>query len=231
MHAPERAQREIACTFFDAPAGDFDVLGLQRGGDLRDGQVISAQLVAFEKDVDLAFLSADDRDLTYAVNGFKLAAHGLVGELGHLAHRTGRCDGKRHDRRSIGVHFLHRRLFDVGRQVGQREVELVAYVLRRRVQVAVQIELHDNQRDALCRSRTQRLDAADGVKGFFDLVADFGFDFLRRGTGQHGGDNDRWELDAREAFDLKARIRKQSQYHQRHNQHRGEDGTTNTNFS
>src|SRR5262249_50868371 len=226
----ERAQRQRAVGLFDAAPGHFQVLSPERLFDLRDGQVVSPQLVAVEIDVDLALAPADDQNLADAVDRFDLTPQRLVGVLGHLAQAAVRRDRDGHDRRGVRVELFNRRLLDVVRQIRQRAVDLVANVLGGFVKVALQLESHEDQRDAFGRGRTQFVNAADGVDGLFDLVGDLGLDLLRRGARQSRGDGNGREFDTREALYRQPVIREDAQYHQRHYEHRGEDRATDTNF-
>ena len=170
-------------------------------------------------------------DLTDAVDRFDLTPQHLVGVFGHLAQAAIRRDRDRHDRRSVRIELFNRRLLDVVRQIGQRAVDLVANVLRGSVQIALQLECHEDEGNPFGRSRTQFINAADGVDGLFDLVGDLGLDLLRRGARQPGGDGDGRKFDSREALDRQPVVREDAQHHQRHDEHRGEDRTTDTNFS
>ena len=63
------------------------------------------------------------------------------------------------------------------------------------------------------------------LTGFFDLVGDLGFDLLRRGAGQAGGDRDRRDVDVRKAIDAELAEGEQADDGQRQDEHPGEDRT------
>jgi hypothetical protein len=56
------------------PAGDLDVLGLDRALHRGDRQVVRLQLVGVQEDPDLALARAGQRDLADAVDGLRARA-------------------------------------------------------------------------------------------------------------------------------------------------------------
>ena len=100
----------------DAAAGNLGVLRLERARDVGDGEVVGAQPVGIEQDVDLPGAAADDDDLADAADAFELPAEHLVGVLGDVADRLVGRDRERQDRRRIGIELLDRRLLDGPRQ-------------------------------------------------------------------------------------------------------------------
>jgi hypothetical protein len=148
LHTPESAQRQCSVGLFDAASGHFQVLSPERLLDLRDGQVVGAQLVAVQIDVDLALAPADDQDLAHAVDRFDLPPQRLIRILRHLSQAAIRRDRDGHNRRGVRIKLFNRRLLDVVRQLRQRAVDLVADVLGGFVQITLQFEGHEDQRDA-----------------------------------------------------------------------------------
>ena len=65
----------------DAAAGNLDVLRLQRARDVGDRQVVAAQAIGVEPDVDLPLAAAEDEHLADAVDALELPAQHLVGVL------------------------------------------------------------------------------------------------------------------------------------------------------
>ena len=84
-------------------------------------------------------------------------------------------------------------------------------------------KLIDDLRDAFRRDRAQLVDAADGVDRLLDLVGDLGLDLLRRGAGLDGRDDDRREVDLREAIDAELREGERADDGQRQDEHGRED--------
>ena len=105
-----------------------------------DGEVVGAQAVGVERDVDLPRAAADDHDLADAADALELPAQRLVGVLGDVADRLLRRDRERQDRRRIGIELLDRRLVDRLRQQRQHAVDAVAHLLRGDVGVLLEQE-------------------------------------------------------------------------------------------
>ena len=110
--AAARAQRDRLRALIDAAAGDLDVLRLQRARDVGDRQVVGAQPIGVEPDVDLALAAAEDEHLADAVDALELAAQHLVGVLGDVADRLVRGQREAEDRRRVGIELVDARLLD-----------------------------------------------------------------------------------------------------------------------
>ena len=205
LYAAARAQGHRLRALIHAPAGDFDVLLLQRSRDVGHRQVVGAQAIGVEPDVDLPRPSTNDEHLPDARHAFELAAQHLVGILGDVAQRLVRAERETEHWRRIGIEAVDTRLLHGLGQERQDAVDLVAYLLRGHIRVFLQQEADHDLRDPLRGCRAQLVDAADRVDGFLDLVADFGFDLLRRGTGLHRRHDDPWEVDFRKLVDAEQR--------------------------
>ena len=144
LHAPVRAQREIAQPLLHFSAGDLHVLRLQRGDELRCRQPDGVQLRGVDDDVDLPRASADDQNLSDAIERLEPAAKFLVGEFRDVAdrRRSGKSDAE--DRDGIGVDFLNDRRIGVLRQVAENRVDLVAHFLRGDIEILLQHEGDDD---------------------------------------------------------------------------------------
>jgi hypothetical protein len=188
---PSRPQRHRLRTLVEAAAGNLDVLALERARHVGDGEVVGAQTVAVEPDVDLALAAAEDQHLPDAVHALDLTPQHLVGVLGDVTNRLVRGQGEAEYRRCVRIHPVDTGLLDRLRQPRQDAVHLVAHFLRRDVGVFLEREKDDDLRDALGRDRAEIVDPADGVDRFLDLVGDFRFNLLRRGAGLDGRDRDR----------------------------------------
>ena len=90
LDAAVDAERELLGPGLDATARHREVLRRDRALHVERGDAGAAQLDRVEPDVDLTLLSAEDADLTDAVDRLELAANALVGELGHLLDRVAR---------------------------------------------------------------------------------------------------------------------------------------------
>ena len=191
LRRPDRRGRPGISTFCACSARD----------DVVDRQVVGAQPIGVEPDVDLALAAAEDQHLADAVDALELPPQHLVGVLGDVADRLVRGERERQDRRGVRIELLDRRLLDRLGQQRQHAVDLVAHFLRRDVGVLLEQERDDDLRDAFGRGRAQLVDAADGVDRFFDLVGDLGLDLLGRRARQARRDDDRREVDLGEAVD------------------------------
>ena len=112
LHPAAGAQRDRLRALVDASAGHFDVLRLQRPRDVVDGQVVGAQPIGVEPDVDLALPAAENQHLADAADAFELAPEHLVGELGDVAHRLLGAERDAEHRRRVRIELVDARLID-----------------------------------------------------------------------------------------------------------------------
>ena len=68
----------------DPATGNLDVLRLQRAGDVGDREVVRAQPIGVQPDVDLALASAEHQHLADAAHAFELTAKHLVRVFGDV---------------------------------------------------------------------------------------------------------------------------------------------------
>ena len=197
--AAARAQRHRRRALLDASAGNLGVLRLQRARDVGDREVVGAQPIGVEHDVDLAGAAADHHDLADAADALELAPQLLVGVFGDVADRLLGRQRQRQHRRRIRIELLDRRLIDGARQQRQHAVDPIADFLRGDVGVLLEQERDDHHRDAFRRRRAELVDAADRVDRFLDLVGDLGLDLLRRRARQPRRHDDGGEVDLRES--------------------------------
>ena len=198
-----------------------------RAGHVGDGEVVGAQTVGVEEDVDLARAAADHDDLADAADALQLTPQRLVGVLGDVADRRRRRNRQRHDRSGVGIELLDRRLLDRPRQQRQHAVHSIANFLRGDVAVLLEQERDDDLRDAFRRIRAELVDAADRVDGFLDLVGDLRLDLFRRGSGEPRRDDDGGKVDLREPVQPEAGKRECADDGQRERDDGRKDRTTN----
>src|SRR5262249_38073527 len=84
LHTAAGAEGHRLRPLIHAAAGNLDVLRLQRAGDLGDRQVVGAQPIAVQPDVDLPRPAAEHQHLADAADALELPAQHLVGVLGDL---------------------------------------------------------------------------------------------------------------------------------------------------
>ena len=84
----------------------------ERARDVGDRQVVGAQPIGVEPDVDLPLAAAEDEHLADAVDALELAAQDLVGVLGDLADRLVGAERDAQHRRRVGIELVDARLLD-----------------------------------------------------------------------------------------------------------------------
>ena len=134
-HAARGADREILRAFLQAAAGQFQILRAQRVEDVGDRQVVGAQFIGIDQDVDLAPRAADDAHLADALRVFELLLDQFVGDHRQIAQRTRRRNRDLQHRRGVRIELLHDGNFRGCGQVVRDQVDLVLHFLRRDVAV------------------------------------------------------------------------------------------------
>ncbi len=180
----DRAQRPLGDRGGDVAAREVGVLLLQRRPHLADRHLVRRQTVGLDPDVDRAQQAADDGDFADARGPLERHLHDLVGDLGELANREVPRQRDRKHRRAIVVLLEDHRRVDIVGKLSQHRADAIADVLRRGVDVAIEVERDVHHRLARRRHRSQFADAFDAVDGFFDDVGDLGLDFLDRSPGE-----------------------------------------------
>ena len=222
LHPSPGADRQVLRSLLEPASRNLDVLRLQRPGDLRHGEVVGAQTVGIEPQVDLPAAAANHQHLADAGHGLEAAAQHLVRVLRDLLDRPRGGHREPEHRRRVHVHLLDDRLQDRARQQRQDAVDLVAHLLGGHVDVLLEQERCRHERYAFGGRRAQLVQAADGVDGFFNLVGDLGFDLLRRGPGLPRRDHDRGEIDLREPVDSQLRVPERADHGERQHEDRRE---------
>jgi len=200
-------------------AGRLTTIAVDLGTHVRRGQVI-AQL--------------DKSDFALRIEQAEAALQqhldDLVGELGQLT--QGPVAGERHreHRRGVVVELRHHGRPRVARQVAQGRRHLVAHVLRGHVDVAVEVEGHDDDGRPGSRDRAQLLDPRHRVDGFLQLLGQLRLHLFRGCPGQLGADGDGGQVDGGEAVDAEARVAHRAHHAQREDDHRREHGPPDTDF-
>ncbi len=231
LDAAERTERELAVALVDAPAGDLDVLRRQRQPDLLDVVVVGGEFLRIQQHLDLALALADEADLADAVDRLDVLLDLVIDYLGHLAQVPLRTDDDVEHGRGVGGELLHHGRARVARQLAEHRADLVADLLRGDLGVFFENESDGDDGDAFGGGRVQFVDAGDGVDRLFERLGHLRLDFLGRGARQHGGDGDEGELDLGEEVDAELPVGIQPDHHQRQDEHGGEDGPANADFS
>ena len=113
----------------------------------------------------------------------------------------------------------------VARELADDRGDLVADVLGRRFDVALEEERDADARVALVGRRAQLVDAADRVDRFLDALGDLRFDFLGAGARQVDVDRDDRRVGLRHQVEAELAVRERAEHEQRRGHHDGEDRT------
>ena len=222
--APDGAQRALVDVGRDVAAGQVRVLLLQRIADFGDRQLVGGEAVGLDPDAHRPLEPADDLHFANAGRALERHLDDLVRDLGELANRQLARQGNRQDRIAIGILLHDYRRLDVVGQPAQRRRDAIAHVLRGDVDVAIEVERHVEHRLSGRRDRPELADAFHAVDDFFEHVGDLGLDFLDRSAGQGGPDHHVWQVHRREPIDAQPHERRAANHHERHDDHRREDG-------
>lgn len=168
------ADHDFALALIDLAAGQLQILGAERLGDLQNREVVGAQALGIELDANLAFPASVDGDLAHAVDRLKALFDLAVDQLGKFDHRAVGADGIEHDRQRLQIHLLHDGEVRRGRQIPEHEVHLLPHFLDGYVGVLFQVEDGDHRGEALHRDRAQLVKPGDGVHCALDDVGDLG---------------------------------------------------------
>ena len=203
-----------------------EVLRLQGLHDLRDAQAGRLQVARPQLHRQLALDAADHFDLGHA--GYAAQPPGDVGigeprQLGPL-HLRGR-QHQRHDRQVGRIEPRQDRLFHLRRQLVADLGDLVADLLRRLLQILLELEERDDHAVAVERVRLDLVDAADPRDAFLDAVDDLALDALRRRARVRHRHDDHRVLHVRELVGVQQREREDPEHGEREHHDRRDDGT------
>ena len=142
FHASSRAHRQRLCALIDAPTRYVAVLCLKGPRHVVHGEVLGAEPVGIEHDVDLPPAATEHEDLSNAVGALELAPQHLVGVFGDVAHRRVGRQRDRQNGESIRIALLDGRLRDRPWKQRQDTVDPIADLLRGDVGVLLQPKGH-----------------------------------------------------------------------------------------
>jgi len=176
-----------------------DVLRRDRVRDVLERDVAGRELIRIELQADGVLLRAIDQHLRDAAHHRQTLRQRRLAELveRRQRHFIGR-QRQREDRRVGGVRLLIRRRNDALRQAANRLRDRGLHVLRGRVNVAIERELHDDLRLPEARCRRHVVDAGDRREGLLERRRDRRRHGRRARARQRGADRDRREVDVRQ---------------------------------
>ncbi len=223
VDAAERAQQQLALALLDRAARDLDVLRHDRVAHLGDRQPVRVELLDVDDDVDLAGAAAGEADLADAVDRLDHARDLLVGQLGERAqaHRVGRHD-ERHHRIGVRIDLGDDRREQLRRHVPDGAGHLLAHVVGRVVEVALEDEADRDLAPAFRDARLNLVDPGDAADGLLHRLDDRRGHLVRARAGQRQRDADGRRVGFREQVDAETAERERPEHHERHHQHRGE---------
>ena len=218
-----RAERHFGGAGDEVAAGNLDVLARDRGPHLIDGQPVRVEPIGVQQQLDLAPAIALQLDRPDILHRLEHLLDLLVGDLRDLLLRSRAEDVELEDRRRIGVLLLDLRRPGVARKLLDDRRDLVADVLRRRLDIALEGERDVHLRLALIGVRPQLVDAADGVDRLLDPLGDLGLDLLGAGAGKLDLDVDDRLIGLRHQVEAEILVRERAEHDQRRRHHDGED--------
>ncbi len=180
-------------------AGNRDVLVADRIEHVVERDAVEPQALRVDVDLHLALDAADERRPQHAGNRLDFVLNRL-----RQTPQLDRADVAREvhlENRHVGeVELAQDRLFGVGRELGLGEVDPVAHLLQREVEVDAGDELDVHHRDALGRGRGDLFDSLEALELALELVGELAFDVGGRGSRPERVDEDVGNLDVREAL-------------------------------
>ena len=206
--------------------GLIDVLRRHRSAHRFQADVELVQQVGIGLDAHRGLRRSPHKDLADALNLRQLLAHDRVGHVVHLVLRHG-VGGhhQNHDRGVGGIDLAIGRIAgQIGGQISARRIDGGLHVARRRIDVAVQVELHGDAGGAQLARRGHLVDAGDAAELPLQRSRHRGSHRLRTGARQRRADRDHREIDLRQRRNRKLHVGQGAGQKQGNGQQRGGDG-------
>src|SRR5262249_22062504 len=179
-----RAHRHVGRSGRELAAGYLHVLPLDGIPNLVHGETVGVEPVGVQQQLNLALALAVVADRADVLHRLEILLDALLGDLGDFLRRARAVDGESEDRLRVRIHLgdLHRT--GVARELADNLRQLVADVLGRRLDLALQREGDRDTRVALIGRGAELVDAADRIHRLFDALGDLGFDLFGARAGQ-----------------------------------------------
>ena len=185
-------ERELA-------ARNRDVLVADRVEHVVERGAIEPQPLRVDVDLHLALDATDERRAQHAGDRLDLVLNRL--RQPPQLDRTDVAGEMDLEDRHVGeVELAQDRLLGVGRELGLGEVDPVAHLLQREVEIDAGDELDVHHRNALGRRRSDLLDPLEALELALELVGELALDVGGGGSRPEGVDEDVGDLDVREAL-------------------------------
>src|SRR5262249_11589613 len=114
----------------EVAAGEFEILIGKSVEHVVDGEVVAAETIGIDVDVNLALRAAENSDLSDALGVFELLLDLLIGDEGDIAQRAWGADSDLEDGRSVRIELLDDGLLRGGRKLRHDQVDLLLHFLR-----------------------------------------------------------------------------------------------------
>ncbi len=199
------AQRERLALERELAAGDRDVLVADRVEHVVERGAVEAQPLGVDVDLHFALHAADEGRPQHAGDRLDLVLHGL-GQAPELDRADVAGEVDLQDRHIGEIELAQDRFLGVGRELGLGEIDPVAHLLQREVEVDAGDELDVDHRDALGRRRGDLFDPLEPLQLAFELVGELALDVGGRGSRPQGVDEDVGNLDVGETLARQAHI-------------------------
>ncbi len=207
LHLAGDPQGERLALERELAAGDRDVLVADRVEHVVERGAVEAQALRVDVDLHLALDSADERRAQHAGDRLDLVLDRL-GQAPELDRADVAGEVDLQDRHIGEIELAQDRFLGVGRELGLGEIDPVAHLLQREVEVDAGNELDVHHRDALGRRRGDLLDSLEPLELAFELVGELALDVGGRGSRPEGVDEDVGNLDVGETLARQAHVRR-----------------------
>jgi len=222
----ERAQRELTRLRLEPAGRQLDVLAPERVLDVGDGELARGERLAVDPHahrVATPAIEENARDAGHRRESVDEIPLDVVGRL-ERRHRVG-AEAEEHDRLGarVGLDDL-RRIGLIGQRVRDAR-NSIADVVRRRVDVAIDVELDAHLRALVLAVRLDLENAFDARDRILDQLRDLGFDDGSGRAAVFGGDGNDRTIDIRVLAHLQALQRHETEDHEQQADDDREDRT------
>ena len=203
----EDADVDLAAGGFEPPGRQLDVLALEGGDDVADGQALLVEPGGVEPDADVPLQGAHEGDLADAGDRLELLLEAVADVIAEDPLGVGPAQAGHHDRLVLGIGLGDDGRVHVPGKAAGGLGDLGLDVLEGQVDVAGKLDLDGDVAGALAGGRGDRPDALDLDQGLLERLDDLVLHDLRGRPFPDGRDVDRGEIDVRELADADPRRR------------------------
>jgi hypothetical protein len=210
------------------PGGNLDIAAPDGLLDVLHREPASRELGGVEPDPHGKAPLAEDPGLTHARERLQPALHQPVADVRELKQVVvGAGEREPEKRLGVGVLLGHDRLFHILGQALAHPRHLVAGVLRRGLDIAVEVELEADVADAFLARAGEGAEPLHRAQLLFQDVGDRRLDHLRVGAWQHRAHRDDRGVHVGELAHRQSEIAQHAEQHERQTQHAGQHRPAN----